>query len=1353
MGNHYSVSTAEQIYPVEHYFTDLPTLTLGPKLGSTRFMKVTRANHSEGPCVVKIFVIHDRSLSLELYQKVLSAQRDALQYSTHCLPFSYFVRSDRSAALCRAFVKDTLYDRMNARPYLLDMEKKWIAFQILSGLQECHEKNVCHGDIKSTNIAVTSWFWTYLTDFASFKPTFLPDGDPADFNYFFDTSRRRTCYIAPERFLKGVAVASSDVVSWKLSLPEQQQEARMAKLHWSMDIFSAGCVLLELFGDGDPPFDLSRLLAYRSGEFSPTEALNKVESDGLRSLIENMIQKDPTARRPAAEYLQSLRGNVFPEVFYSFFNGYMHNYCLPAIPDDKIIRLKKDLPGIIDRLAESESDCFVLVLSLLLSNWRCLNHCDAKLAALDIAEQLAPLLPVELVLDRLLPYLLTCVDDELPSIRSSFIVTFTKILRTIPSVRRNEGHIFRAYILPDIEKLVADADQRVRTTFAMHLADLAETSMRFLELSYLSSTSVSSQETLYGLQNEDRYPFDVERMLLLRYFQSLLEKMVLRQSNSVKRALLEHGMAKLCQVFGRKLTREIILPHLVTFLNEKPDWQLRVAFFGSIVGLATFVGLEGAGVFRALLEQGLTDPEEFVLLQALRAFLDLVKLQLMPKRSVTELLQFCACLVIHPNLWIRRTAVALFVTACKETDFADRQIRIRPLLLNFLDPKITFIDEEESLLGALVAAIDRRIFSVITEGRAARTLLQFLQTHADSRLKLSQEDDMVLRISISEYQLYQRLHSFGISENDRKKILLMLDFVLKLRIPSQTMEKELAMEADTLSERTKIVTKIEHTVPVRSVPEIPGFEGVVDLMVPSSLPRRDKQTINDYMLRTAMSQEWSAVFGPDNRETTPQSTVQKDTEDPAAVPAPNHLADTQSSSSASTPSKHIAVRIPDCEMELRRYIQMRLQERSVELSNEVSLTDLEPPALYYDMLRDWKPTGHLVAHLHEHKAAVVRLRSNRSNGDILSCSLDGTVKLWDCARMEGRSLSNRAKFTYKQMKSPIRALTYCEEWKSFACAGENGSLHVVRLESDVTKCTTKLERFVDPTRDGNVVDMGYCDPGSQNIVAFVTSQGVIAGWDLRTAGHVWKLQSDLRYGMLKTFCISPEQSWITSGSKDGFIVTWDLRFRIPITNLQHPAGAPISRLYTHPNIDSAVIACAKGNNEVTVWDTATKQRIMGVWCGPPAPYTFGQPDTTSHYSIRGLQILCCENRHMSFITGGTDRRLRYWDTTQAEQSYMIAAATGETVVDRKLQCKCVQVETVDVLYEFQSSVRSMSASTSGVSSSFTRDPDSHANARAPLADLPSTGHADAVNDLVICSTGNQLFLVSASRDGIVKVWK
>lgn len=171
---------------------------------------------------------------------------------------------------------------------------------------------------------------------------------------------------------------------------------------------------------------------------------------------------------------------------------------------------------------------------------------------------------------------LTCVDDKLPIVRSNFIITFSKILQTIPSIRRNEGHIFRAFILPDIEKLVEDTDQRVRITFAMHFAQLAETAMKFLELSYLSPSSTSSQDLVYGLHDEDRYPFDVERMLLLRYFQSLLEKLILKQGNPVKRALLEHGMGKLCQVFGRKLTRELILPHLVTFLNEKVGsaWNL-----------------------------------------------------------------------------------------------------------------------------------------------------------------------------------------------------------------------------------------------------------------------------------------------------------------------------------------------------------------------------------------------------------------------------------------------------------------------------------------------------------------------------------------------------------------------------------------------------------------------------------------------------------------------------------------------------------------------------------------------------------------------------------------------------------
>jgi hypothetical protein len=39
------------------------------------------------------------------------------------------------------------------------------------------------GDIKCENVLVTSWNWLYLADFASFKPTYIPDDDPSDFSF------------------------------------------------------------------------------------------------------------------------------------------------------------------------------------------------------------------------------------------------------------------------------------------------------------------------------------------------------------------------------------------------------------------------------------------------------------------------------------------------------------------------------------------------------------------------------------------------------------------------------------------------------------------------------------------------------------------------------------------------------------------------------------------------------------------------------------------------------------------------------------------------------------------------------------------------------------------------------------------------------------------------------------------------------------------------------------------------------------------------------------------------------------------------------------------------------------------
>jgi phosphoinositide-3-kinase regulatory subunit 4 len=121
-------------------------------------------------------------------------------------------------------------------------------------------------------VIVTSWNWIYITDFSStFKPTYLPEDDPADFSYYFDTSSRRSCYLAPERFY---------------SAENEIETTTKAKVLESMDVFGLGCVIGELFTEGSSPFTLSQMFNYKFGEYSVEPYLRGIEDEKIRvSLI------------------------------------------------------------------------------------------------------------------------------------------------------------------------------------------------------------------------------------------------------------------------------------------------------------------------------------------------------------------------------------------------------------------------------------------------------------------------------------------------------------------------------------------------------------------------------------------------------------------------------------------------------------------------------------------------------------------------------------------------------------------------------------------------------------------------------------------------------------------------------------------------------------------------------------------------------------------------------------------------------------------------------------------------------------------------------------------------------------
>src|SRR6266436_8992460 len=75
---------------------------------------------------------------------------------------------------------------------------------------------------------------------------------------------------------------------------------------------------------------------------------------------------------------------------------------------------------------------------------------------------------------------------------------------------------------------------------------------------------------------------------LQSHIQEHLSTLLIDPSSTVKRAVL-HDISSLCIFLGRKKTTDVLLSHMITYLNDR-DWLLRYAFFESIVDVAACAG-------------------------------------------------------------------------------------------------------------------------------------------------------------------------------------------------------------------------------------------------------------------------------------------------------------------------------------------------------------------------------------------------------------------------------------------------------------------------------------------------------------------------------------------------------------------------------------------------------------------------------------------------------------------------------------------------------------------------------------------------------------------------------------------
>jgi phosphoinositide-3-kinase, regulatory subunit 4 len=813
---------------------ELADLDHEKSLGTARFMKSIRARNQQGLVFVKAFVKPYSSFDLRKYLDAITEERNALADISNALGYQRILETDNGGFLARQYIHSSVYDRISTRPFLDDIEKKWMAYQLLCALRDCHARDVFHGDIKSENLLVTSWNWLFLTDFSSsFKPTYLPEDNPAEFSFYFDTSGRRTCYLAPERFI---------------SAGDSQTDGG---INWAMDIFSAGCVIAELFLEG-PIFTLSQLFRYRKGDLSLEHThLDKIKDNDVRELIRHMIRLEPESRYAAEEILTFWRGKVFPEYFYGFLHQYMalltdsssgrkpvsletnvvesderiervyadfdkisyflgypkpndrHQDALPRLltaPGVTLQDAKSQSQPIADQRRETDKGTLIF-LSVVVSSLRNTSKAAARLKACDLLLAFGQRLPDDVKLDRILPYIVVLLSDSSDMVRVAALRSMTQLLDTVKAVSPINAYIFPEYIFPKLRTFMlgpsSEPSPVIRTTYASCLASLAQSSARVLDvmqaikadgrLPELEENDWASEATFHGL-------YDVARVDLVSHFEDATKALITDPEPAVRRAFLG-SVPWLCVFFGSSTASDVILSHLNTYLNDQ-DWILKCAFIRVLVAVAAFVGGVNLEKFiLPLMVQSLTDPETFVVERVIRSLASMAELQLIQRSTLWEVLRIVVRFLIHPSLWIRE-ASANFVTSCgKHLEAGDRYCIVLPLLQPFLRIPIVELSEflildalkkplPKSVLDMAMVwatkvekgvfwrnAIRDSVFLLPEPGTGSRTIPSARQFH--SRIPSTQRNE-------EDEQWLTKLRGLGMQPDDEVKLLALREFIWRV---------------------------------------------------------------------------------------------------------------------------------------------------------------------------------------------------------------------------------------------------------------------------------------------------------------------------------------------------------------------------------------------------------------------------------------------------------------------------------------------------------------------------------------------------------------------------------------------
>lgn len=249
-------------------------------------------------------------------------------------------------------------------------------------------------------------------------------------------------------------------------------------------------------------------------------------------------------------------------------------------------------------------------------------------------------------------------------------------------------------------------------------------------------------------------------------------------------------------------------------------------------------------------------------------------------------------------------------------------------------------------------------------------------------------------------------------------------------------------------------------------------------------------------------------------------------------------------------------------------------------------------------LNEWKPKGELITTIKEHNGCINKIAVSQDNNFFISCSDDGTVKIWDSKGID-RDVGYKSKLTDKSQGGRITDALLLDNSHTYASSSDQGSIHLCRIEylsnNNQYNVTSATSMYRNSVGEGAIYTMNQFTTNTSTVLLYGTQSSKIHTLDIRNsyADTFVTLPSEL--GTITTIGVGNDQNWCAVGTSKGYISLWDIRYNIILKLWRHNDKMRINQVQPvvwrepRPNPVSWI---ATGHNELDCFNLETGELLQ-----------------------------------------------------------------------------------------------------------------------------------------------------------------